>query len=253
MRGEHINSVPPQTLLLGSSPHARGAPEDAAPWHALGGIIPACAGSTWDRVSWRCGRRDHPRMRGEHSPTRASRSAWWGSSPHARGAPVPQALAARPLGIIPACAGSTSSMCRAGARRRDHPRMRGEHSGAKRSPRRYSGSSPHARGALSLLPCFARRSRIIPACAGSTGSRRCFRHRKEDHPRMRGEHDHGRHRARLPPGSSPHARGAPVNVMRWIGERRIIPACAGSTGPARGRQDAQEDHPRMRGEHACAP
>ena len=137
-------------LVLGSSPHARGAPS------TTGASIME--------------RRDHPRMRGEHQPQAA--------------------LVLHPAGIIPACAGSTkirrenkaaiegSSPHARGARRRgtprtasawDHPRMRGEHGlervvnlrhagiipacagstcSTSRRDRAVLGSSPHARGAL---------------------------------------------------------------------------------------------------------
>ena len=50
-----------------------------------------------------------------------------GSSPHARGARVPELLAAAQVGIIPACAGSTNLASEDGQGAWDHPRMRGEH------------------------------------------------------------------------------------------------------------------------------
>ena len=175
-------------------------------------------------------------------------------------------------GIIPACAGSTSSSQPVmsvvwgsspharGAPRvsrpsscggKDHPRMRGEHKRLQINRKKVL--------------------RIIPACAGSTRTRaprdssvsgssphargaRDFDNLEEptcwDHPRMRGEH---------PPRAEARAQG--------VG---IIPACAGSTGAreshsqgstgssphARGaRSDSNaifirnRDHPRMRGEH----
>ena len=239
--------------LLGSSPHARGArgPSRRMPCASrdhprmrgehlcgleavgpLGGIIPACAGSTTNFAScqtiprgssphargaqnhvgdWKHSIRDHPRMRGEHASV--------------------VIVAVFGKGIIPACAGSTglSSTARTrltgsspharGARRenggfaqcdRNHPRMRGEHSLASR------------RGAA--------RVGIIPACAGSTihahygmggrwgssphargalGSRERHHACSRDHPRMRGEHS---------------------ALVQRVGEQAgIIPACAGST------------------------
>ena len=51
------------------------------------------------------------------------------------------------------------------------------------------------------------------------------------------------------PGSSPHARGAPlINPLRSF-QFRIIPACAGSTTPVVYIAYISWDHPRMRGEH----
>ena len=197
--------------LRGSSPHTRGAPEGANRLHvgdgdhprirgehvldgaavgAVGGIIPAYAGSTLVLPRSRCqswgssphtrgaqslpgarqgGRGDHPRIRGEHAPC---------GQPHVVR-----------LGIIPAYAGSTTPLdchfaavmgssphtrgarpdCFGNRRRsRDHPRIRGEHAPRVGSRRAVKG--------------------IIPAYAGSTG--RSLRSR------------------RRASGSSPHTRGA---------------------------------------------
>ena len=135
----------------------------------------------------------------------------------------------RPRGIIPACAGSTRLSRPPRRRRRDHPRMRGEHERAS-SPRTLSGgSSPHARGALTNTQGIKVGSGIIPACAGSTPAVVPARLAHGDHPRMRGEH-RGPERPRLPArGSSPHARGALAPHWPPRDARRIIPACAGST------------------------
>ena len=149
MRGEHDRGTLMTSGGSGSSPHARGARVPRRRGIRARGIIPACAGSTaanWSRT--RCGR-DHPRMRGEHRIAADTPQLFVGSSPHARGAPD---LAHRPharLGIIPACAGSTSGTTRCPSARRDHPRMRGEHGLARLVGRHVPG--------------------IIPACAGSTG------------------------------------------------------------------------------------
>ena len=223
------------TALGGSSPHTRGARAPAPTACTLGG--------------------DHPRIRGEH--------------------PGELHLAVRADGIIPAYAGSTTSSpsrlstsrgssphtrgalpsaSRHRARRRDHPRIRGEHrlrvglrpgaigiipayagsTWCDSSPTWPSrGSSPHTRGALS-------RTRRCPA-------------RRPDHPRIRGEH---------PCGQRALAR-----------EQRIIPAYAGSTetmATAVSRSPGSSphtrgaligsppspwtawDHPRIRGEHGRA-
>ena len=51
------------------------------------------------------------------------------------------------LGIIPACAGSTSSLFVSCALVRDHPRMCGEHVVNDCVVEVFGGSSPHVRGA----------------------------------------------------------------------------------------------------------
>ena len=46
MRGEHVEVTEGEIDAMGSSPHARGAREAPAQTVGVGGIIPACAGST---------------------------------------------------------------------------------------------------------------------------------------------------------------------------------------------------------------
>ena len=188
-------------------------------------------------------------MRGEHALGEEERWARLGSSPHARGAPGERVLGRLRLGIIPACAGSTSRDRRRPHTGWDHPRMRGEHFLGPPVPTPARGSSPHARGAQVARLGHELAHGIIPACAGSTASRPYPWPAPRDHPRMRGEHG-GRMRVRtVVKGSSPHARGAPVTCPALVDSLRIIPACAGSTpSPSRKRCSAW-DHPRMRGEH----
>ena len=66
MCGEHPVVVAHALHLPGSSPHVRGARNPNMPPFHIGGIIPACAGSTCrpSMVDVRQG--DHPRMCGEH-------------------------------------------------------------------------------------------------------------------------------------------------------------------------------------------
>ena len=108
MRGEHICSVSLSASTIGSSPHARGAPPSTVTIPRSGGIIPACAGSTVTAAEFFAEAWDHPRMRGEHRKYSAIQIASAGSSPHARGAQKGREGVGERLGIIPACAGSTS-------------------------------------------------------------------------------------------------------------------------------------------------
>ena len=92
---------------------------------------------------------DHPRMRGEHWIAMKPAESPVGSSPHARGAPCAHDRISETLGIIPACAGSTSVLTPPlSTLGEDHPRMRGEHRGWPLLHGIKPGSSPHARGAL---------------------------------------------------------------------------------------------------------
>ena len=173
------------------------------------GIIPACAGSTASLTFAKLLKEDHPRMRGEHPPPPRTLSLNAQSSPHARGAPLENVLVVVAIGIIPACAGSTTARRCPACATWDHPRMRGEHGLMSSSNFATKGSSPHARGA----PSFYHVS-VLEAV---------------DHPRMRGEHA---------------AMMMAVRVALWI-----IPACAGSTQSDQCAYHLGWDHPRMRGEH----
>ena len=128
MRGEHSPGRPTSTARSGSSPHARGALFVTSWARFKTGIIPACAGSTPCRRPCAKRRADHPRMRGEHIDTTGPDTFVKGSSPHARGARTFKRYQVKVAGIIPACAGSTIGTTSCTAGRRDHPRMRGEHS-----------------------------------------------------------------------------------------------------------------------------
>ena len=193
---------------------------------------------------------DHPRIRGEHRQSGRSRRSPAGSSPHTRGARVPEFQAGGGARIIPAYAGSTAISVWAVLTASDHPRIRGEHALRATETGPLLGSSPHTRGALRVLDGLAFEQGIIPAYAGSTTTklpRECMR---SDHPRIRGEHSASWLAAVPPFGSSPHTRGAP-SLPRGISiRRRIIPAYAGSTGVVLLRVASLSDHPRIRGEHS---
>ena len=168
IRGEHGEFVDRKRLPAGSSPHTRGAPQLRRRPPRCPGIIPAYAGSTTRRRACRCSRWDHPRIRGEHRLDTPWPQAMQGSSPHTRGAPPRAPGGGRRRGIIPAYAGSTRLRAFADTRRRDHPRIRGEHVQPTTREGIGQGSSPHTRGARRGR-CRARwRRGIIPAYAGST-------------------------------------------------------------------------------------
>ena len=168
-------------------------------------------------------------MRGVH------RKFWYrfccavGSSPHARGPPATSQPATGPARIIPACAGSTIARKAIAEAEKDHPRMRGVHVLGSGSRLCRSGSSPHARGPRSLISGRHSRTRIIPACAGSTRLRPWTLPPEQDHPRMRGVHRIHVIHLECEVGSSPHARGPQNALPCQSASCGIIPACAGST------------------------
>ncbi len=86
VRGEHRKVVRTAFERPGPSPRARGAhgvDDGVAP---DGGTIPACAGSTHRHRRTSSCPGDHPRVRGEHAPTRRVVEIHEGPSPRARGA-----------------------------------------------------------------------------------------------------------------------------------------------------------------------
>ncbi len=106
-RGEHTTVTTCERWDTGSSPLARGARDLGDQVGNGDGIIPARAGSTRRRTSPSCGRRDHPRSRGEHQNTFSAVPGAAGSSPLARGAQAQGHRRASGERIIPARAGST--------------------------------------------------------------------------------------------------------------------------------------------------
>ena len=207
----------------------RGARCNRAGQNARGRIIPACAGSTITCFRTILRPRDHPRACGEHVTWASSSQAMPGSSPRVRGAPNSVLVHYPDVGIIPACAGSTSRRNRRCRVRGDHPRVCGEHQKALMEYVRRSGSSPRVRGAL----CSTGRLTISA----------------RDHPRVCGEHAMCSDASGARVGSSPRVRGARSYVESRNSPVGIIPACAGSTVGLRSLTRSRWDHPRVCGEH----
>ena len=164
-------------MLVGSSPHTRGAHKEVSVFSESNRIIPAYAGSTPSKRLYHLPARDHPRIRGEHIQCVLLALGRRGSSPHTRGAPALIVLYRAQAGIIPAYAGSTCLRNGISSILKDHPRIRGEHFGCLMYFAMSLGSSPHTRGALLGRGVQGVGTRIIPAYAGST-ARHFFYRRK---------------------------------------------------------------------------
>ena len=132
-------------------------------------------------------------------------------------------------GIIPACAGSSSSTAASAAPTGDHPRVCGEQAMAPETIKPNPGSSPRVRGAEYIECGEWSVNGIIPACAGSRlrGFRRISR--RWDHPRVCGEQLRPKSNILTTAGSSPRVRGAVAYETGAVGIFGIIPACAGSS------------------------
>ena len=152
----------------GSSPRARGKPVRAVHPGVHRRLIPARAGKTPITDLERRGPRAHPRARGENDHGAEGVEALGGSSPRARGKLEGVIPATRTVGLIPARAGKTWMWASMAARRRAHPRARGENHRVEPRSRALTGSSPRARGKPSTTKGMIRRERLIPARAGKT-------------------------------------------------------------------------------------
>ena len=212
----------------------------------------------------------HPRGRGEHTDSCAARAARRGSSPRARGTPWWRCRRTGGFRFIPAGAGNTIIVIGRHPLAQVHPRGRGEHGRGCAGPAWPAGSSPRARGTLSIAGLAKLDQRFIPAGAGNTSRDSASRSGKTVHPRGRGEHCRSASYCNCSIGSSPRARGTPCQHPMPRPVDRFIPAGAGNTilellrwrpttgsSPrARGTRISPSDvgncspvHPRGRGEH----
>ena len=185
-RGVYITCGRISSGTDGSSPLARGLP--AVLPEADGGrrIIPARAGFTSRCRPTTGSAADHPRSRGVYPTPPPPRGGGCGSSPLARGLLGPHCETLAGARIIPARAGFTRRPAGSARRRRDHPRSRGVYDGGHVHRPRRPGSSPLARGLLTMTAYAAYGRGIIPARAGFTRRRPGRPAAAGDHPRSRG-------------------------------------------------------------------
>ena len=231
----------------GSSPLARGGPDQTAFEVQYRGLIPARAGRTQGvertcrvvgLIPARAGRTQrwdpcrphegaHPRSRGADITAAIALATVWGSSSLARGGLGRLPPLSHAAGLIPARAGRTLVLCLSMNSTRAHPRSRGADASARWTYRSSSGSSPLARGGLSRRRCCVSCLGLIPARAGrtpwsSTSSRAQWAHPRSRgattsadvsswlhraHPRSRGADTSVSLCKASPSGSSPLARG----------------------------------------------
>ena len=144
--GEHHCMMPISAVSWGSSPRMRGTHFCPILPTVYRGIIPAYAGNTVCAVKGGTSYEDHPRVCGEHSTLGSGWLSAVGSSPRMRGTRLKGHVHDNTQGISPANAGNTPSPQHIRERRRDHPRVCGEHSTHTFSWGHNRGSSPRMRG-----------------------------------------------------------------------------------------------------------
>ena len=131
-------------------------------------LIPAYAGKT--RLFPTVARfiRAHPRVCGENKRYARMKVFEAGSSPRVRGKRISMYPSIAATGLIPACAGKTSSWAWGAAPMTAHPRVCGENTSKLAANGVKGGSSPRVRGKLLIRSLDPGLYRLIPACAGKT-------------------------------------------------------------------------------------
>ena len=213
----------------GSSPLTRGKRGSDVGHCLRDRLIPAHAGKTSGDVLPVSGMSAHPRSRGENTMVRTEASAEFGSSPLTRGKHPTQRVKTIIPGLIPAHAGKTRATRTDQARRRAHPRSRGENASDQDRPGAQAGSSPLTRGKPAQEVCGDAGFRLIPAHAGKTLRRPLAARAIAAHPRSRGENLTSSTYSYSPSGSSPLTRGKRSASRSIVRSRRLIPAHAGKT------------------------
>ena len=188
-------------------------------------------------------------MCGENGRRPRGRHRIPGSSPSVRGKRPPTTRAAPHTGLIPACAGKTSSPSSRPWCPSAHPRVCGENWTNRGKTMPFESSSPSVRGKPAFDAKKFVKGRLIPACAGKTTPRRRRARQSRAHPRVCGENHATARRPERPTGSSPRVRGKPPCVRPCAGGGRLIPACAGKTPPLLASDPAFRAHPRVCGEN----
>ena len=188
-----------------------------------------------------------PRRRGRRSRFSAQAPICSFASPLTRGRRRAQGRRRGPHRLIPAHAGSTRDPERNQIMAKAHPRSRGVDTAELVRRDDPDGSSPLTRGRQGPTRHRRRRSRLIPAHAGSTIRLRRGRVGNKAHPRSRGVDGPVLFLLNFGDGSSPLTRGRRVRASEYRPDRRLIPAHAGSTRASASAPTLTTAHPRSRG------
>ena len=187
-------------------------------------------------------------MCGEQWALRALFDFSAGSSPRVRGTVLLGLHEPLDVGIIPACAGNSSSSQDLTLSSRDHPRACGEQATCRWKSQSRMGSSPRVRGTGLHLHQARQGPGIIPARAGN--SLQVMRHGgiNRDHPRACGEQEFSSIVSNKGKGSSPRVRGTELMADLDDAVLGIIPARAGNRRRSGCGGRSGWDHPRACGE-----
>ena len=225
---EYIDARP--VPVKESPPLARGLRPFPAWCRRGAGITPAGAGTSgtcWLSVppEW-----NHPRRRGDFSPSPPPMRRFPESPRQARGLLFLVDLLGDDRGITPAGAGTSQLRTARRSCRRNHPRRRGDFPPNADDTPPSRESPPQARGLLDRGCGALGADGITPAGAGTSWSvvrRRSF---PGNHPRRRGDFVSSPSPSGQPSESPPQARGLRRRRSRERRARGITPAGAGTSG-----------------------
>ena len=113
--------------------------------------------------------------------------SFFGSTPLARGTPIPHLLSLISVRFNPACAGNSLLIKGRIKAESVQPRLRGELIILGVALRENLGSTPLARGTQKAGAGTERKYRFNPACAGNSNSAKQQREMMAVQPRLRGE------------------------------------------------------------------
>ena len=172
-----------------------------------------------------------------------------GSSPWARGTLHIRPGHNRFRRFIPVVTGNTKLFVKVIEHGAVHPRGHGEHINNILTVHPLAGSSPWARGTLTLTAVGKTGSRFIPVGTGNTPIFAMRSQYSSVHPRGHGEHQYLRYVLNIHAGSSPWARGTRYHHAGYYAQHRFIPVGTGNTNTHSLQQFAGAVHPRGHGEH----
>ena len=233
----------------GTSPHTRGSRALRRPRTRRRGNIPAYAGITLRIECLIKLHGEHPRIRGDHATLDLPMTSRAGTSPHTRGSLLHGIDNLDVIRNIPAYAGITACQAMPQLKRREHPRIRGDHGMRTATSSTRVGTSPHTRGSQLASSGATVDIGNIPAYAGITSVIGALSMAWWEHPRIRGDHDALSTVRFSVTGTSPHTRGSRLPRGHSALNAGNIPAYAGITRMGCAGEGGGREHPRIRGDH----
>ncbi len=189
--------------------------------------IPACTGKPAAGRQYAGDGQVYPRVYGETSHCRETKTASEGLSPRVRGNLPDFEPNVDDWRSIPACTGKPATGLVCDDATEVYPRVYGETPHFPRRQYRGQGLSPRVRGNPSRMNLLAIFWGSIPACTGKPVCRPCAPFPEKVYPRVYGETERGR-RHEIPDGGlSPRVRGNLVPGRAAQTVPRSIPACTG--------------------------